>query len=113
MTSPNASLTTVVATYRVQSDLLDDFMALLDEHHPALADAGLVAEDSSPIVYRGAERGGGPIVFEIFTWASPEASAEAHRTPSIAKIWESMGEMCEARDGKPMFDFPHVERVRG
>jgi hypothetical protein len=26
-------------------------------------------------------------------------------------IWEPMGNLCEDRDGRPKFEFPHVERL--
>lgn len=102
---------TVIATYRVQSPRVDDFMALLRDHWPTLRELDLVTTDE-PVIYRGHEKGdSAPIVFEIFTWKNAEAPGIAHQTPDVAKVWEAMGPLCEARDGKPMFEFPHVERV--
>ena len=109
-TNPSGGPETVIAIYRVQAEREDEFMALLKEHHPTLLSLELATADA-PIVYRGAEHGGGPIVFEIFTWVDGKAPATAHQLPEVARIWEAMGTMCEDRDGKPKFEFPHVERV--
>ena len=101
---------TVIATYRVQKDRLDDFMELIRRHHPTLVRLGL-ATDDEPIVYLGEEQGGGPIVFEIFTWVDGKAPRTAHELPEVAQVWEAMGTMVEERDGKPKFEFPHVEKL--
>ena len=66
-TNPSGGPETVIAIYRVQKAREDDFMALLREHHPTLLSLELATPDA-PVVYRGQERDGGPIVFEIFTW---------------------------------------------
>ena len=29
----------------------------------------------------------------------------------VMQVWEAMGALVEERDGKPMFEFPHVARV--
>lgn len=104
------ALLTAVATYRVRADRLEDFFEVLRRHHPALLELGL-ATDEPPIVYRGKEQDGGPIVFEIFTWANERAPQIAHETPQVLQLWEPMGDMCEERGGRPRFEFPHVERV--
>lgn len=101
---------TVIAIYRVQATSEDAFFGLLREHHPVLLKLGLVT-DEPPVVYRGEEEGGGPIVFEIFTWIDGEAPEKAHHLPEVMKIWEAMGTMTEDRDGRPQFEFPHVSRV--
>lgn len=108
--SSASPLTQVVATYRVRLDRKQDFLDLLGKHHPTLLELGLVTKEP-PIVYSGEEHGGGPIVFEIFTWVDARAPDTAHQTPEVMRIWEAMGTMCEERDGKPRFDFPHVERI--
>lgn len=101
---------TVIAIYRVRAEKLDAFMALLRRHVPTLRRLGL-ATDDPPVFYRGEENEGGPIVFEIFRWADGEAAGTAHHTPEVMAIWETMGAMTEERDGRPQFEFPHVERV--
>jgi hypothetical protein len=36
----------------------------------------------------------------------------AHELPEVMSVWESMGKLCEARDGRPPMEFPHVERIQ-
>ena len=71
---------TVVAIYRVRESELDPFMQLLTEHWPTLRRLDL-ATDEPPTVYRGKEDDGGPIVFEIFTWATAEAPGVSTPAP--------------------------------
>lgn len=102
---------TVIATYRVKAERLEEFMALLRRHHPTLRRLGLATE-REPEVYAGEEdEGGGPIVFEIFEWVDGAAAGTAHHTPEVARIWEAMGTMVESRGGRPKFEFPHVKRL--
>jgi hypothetical protein len=100
---------TVIAIYRVKADELGAFLELLKKHVPTLRRVGLVTNDA-PVFYKGAEDDGRPIVFEIFTWKDGKAPEVAHQTPEVMKIWEVMGTMTEERDGRPQFEFPHVER---
>ena len=109
MTSTNPQ--TVIAIYRVRADREKEFLALLRRHHPTLRRLGLVT-DERPTIYRGAEKeGGAPIIFEIFSWKDAQASSAAHELPEVMQVWEAMGSMAEQRDGRPMFEFPHVSRV--
>lgn len=101
---------TVIAIYRVQATKEKEFFALLRKHHPTLTKLDLVT-DTEPIVYRGAERDGAPIVFEIFEWKDGQAAHTAHELPEVMQVWEAMGTMVEERDGKPKFEFPHVKKV--
>ena len=103
-------LPTVIAIYRVKSDRQAEFLELLREHHPVLVRLGL-ATDEVPIVYKGFEQDGGPIVFEIFRWKNAEAPGLAHQAPEVARVWEAMGTLTEERGGRPQFEFPHVERL--
>jgi hypothetical protein len=101
----------VIAIYRVRAEKLDEFLRLLEKHHPTLVRLGLATKEP-PTVYRGAERDKKPIVFEIFTWVDGQAPETAHHSPEVMKIWEAMGAMVEERGGIPKFEFPHVERVQ-
>lgn len=100
---------TVIAIYRVRADREKEFMALMRRHYPTLSRLGLVTGDR-PVVYRGMEKGA-PILFEIFTWKDGKAPDTAHELPEVMRIWEAMGSMVEERDGRPKFEFPHVDRV--
>lgn len=103
-------LNTVVATYRVRPGKEEAFLELLRGHHPLLRRLGLVTHDA-PTIYCGREDDGRPIVFEIFTWKDAQAPEVAHETPELMRIWDAMGELVEERDGKPSWEFPHVERL--
>ncbi len=108
--SDSSAPETVIAIYRVSAEHEKDFFALLRQHYPTLRRLDLVT-DQKPVVYRGEEHDGGPIVFEIFEWKNGAAAGIAHETPEVAKIWEGMGTMVESRDGRPKFEFPHVKLV--
>ena len=101
---------TAICIYRVQAGKEDEFFGLLRKHYPALKGAGL-ATDDEPIIYRGAEQDGRPIIFEIFSWKNADAPKTAHQLPEVMAVWEPMGALVEERDGRPKFEFPHVEKV--
>ena len=100
-----------MCTYRVRSDKEDEFRALIARHWPVLHDQGLVTS-TPPSIFRGREPSGGPFFVEVFEWVNREAPDTAHHSPAVMKIWEPMGMCCEARDGRPPMEFPHVERIR-
>jgi hypothetical protein len=106
----DSSPQTVIAIYRVRAEREAEFFDVLSRHHPTLLAVGLVTPEP-PTVYRGEERGGGPIVFEIFHWKDAKAPDTAHQLPEVMAVWEPLGAMCEERNGKPKFEFPHVERT--
>ena len=101
---------TVLCTYRVKPDKEDEFLELLRQHWPKLRELGMVTSAPST-VYRGTDGEQRPYFVEIFSWSSPEVVERAHQHPEIMAIWEPMDLMCEARDGRPNMEFPHVERV--
>ena len=35
----------------------------------------------------------------------------AHELPDVMAVWEPMGKLCEARDGRPAMEFPIVEPI--
>ena len=102
---------TAVCLYRVSRGREIEFAELLKRHWPTLHSLGLVTEDH-PLHYRGAERDGGPLFVEIFTWASEEASGIAHEHPEVMAIWEPMDRLTESRAGRPNMEFPHVEPIQ-
>ena len=97
----------MIATYRVRAEREADFVKLLAQHYPTLKRLGMVT-DTAPVIYRGTEREGGPVFFEIFTWRDAAAPGKAHQHPEVMAIWEPMGELVEDRKSGPKFDFPHV-----
>lgn len=100
----------VIAIYRVQKDKETAFLQLLEKHHPALHGVGLVT-DEPPTVYRHADDDGRPTFYEIFDWVNAEAPQRAHELPEVMAVWEPMGALVEERDGRPKFEFPHVDTV--
>lgn len=98
---------TVICHYRVAAGHEPAFEALLRRHWPTLRELGLVT-DEPPRHYKGIEQDNGqPIYFEIFDWCDG-AVERAHEHPEVMAIWEPMDQLCEARDGKPNMEFPHV-----
>jgi len=103
---------TVVCLYRVAPGREADFEALLERHWPALHGLDLVTDDP-PRHYRGTEQDGRPLFVEMFEWKDEDAAIAAHEHPEVMAIWEPMDQLCEARDGKPNMEFPHVDAVHG
>lgn len=101
---------TVLCTYRVVPGREADFEALLARHYPALRGADLATE-RPPSIYRGTDGTGGPVYYELFEWKDAESPSVAHESPAVMAVWEPMGELCEGREGRPQFEFPHVEPV--
>ena len=97
---------TVICHYRVTAGNESGFEDLLRAHWPTLRRLGLVT-DSPAVHYKGEERAGQPIYFELFDWHDG-ASERAHEHPEVMAIWEPMDQLCESRDGKPNMEFPHV-----
>ena len=108
--SSSSPFTTVVATYRVCQGKESEFRGLLAKHYPLLQRLGLVTDDA-PVIYQGEEHGGGPIVFEIFTWIDTEAPGKAHGSPEVMDVWGAMEKLVEDRDTGVKFNFPHVVQI--
>jgi hypothetical protein len=99
---------TVICAYRVRADQEERFQELLGRHWRTLHDLGFVT-DEAPLVFRSQD--GAPVYTEIFTWVEG-GFGRAHEHPDVLAIWESMDPLLEERDGRPKWEFPHVERVR-
>ncbi len=107
MTDPVVS----IAQYRVKPGAEEQFKDVLRRHATALRDLELVT-DRPFQVYLGAEKNvEGPLFVEIFEWADPLGSSQAHTHPRITELWEAMGGLCELRGDRPMFEFPNVRPV--
>ncbi len=102
-----ATPTTVMCTFRVRTGHEEDLVALLRREWAALHGAGLVT-DISPQLVRGEDDEGRPYYVHIFTWHDADAARSAHDHPEVAAIWREMDAVCEARDGQPAMEFPHV-----
>ena len=101
---------TVICLFRVRKDKEDEFRALVERHWPTLHRLGLTTAEPSK-VYRGADRSGGPLWVEIFTWKDGRAAHVAHEHPEVAAIWEPMETCVEERKGVAKWEFPNVQPV--
>jgi hypothetical protein len=63
------------------------------------------------VVYQGLEKEGQPVFMELLHWQDEEGPNMAHEIPDVMAVWEPMGKLCEARDGRPAMEFPRVERI--
>lgn len=99
---------TVFATYRVRSDEEQRFVQLLSTHWDTLRELELVTDEPS-VVYRSVTEP--PTYVEIFTWVHG-GFERAHNHPDVLAAWEAMGLLLEARDARPMWEFPHFRPVR-
>ena len=107
MTDPVIS----IAQYRVKAGAEQEFTEILRRHTRTLRALELIT-DRPVEVFTGTEKNiDGPLFVEIFEWVDPEGSAKAHNHPDVSAVWESMGELCESRGGRPMFEFPNVRQL--
>lgn len=104
-------MVTSLCLYRVKPGSETAFRGLLAKHWPTLRRVGLAGDEPSTI-YQGSEREGAPLFVELLTWKDAEGPNIAHEIPDVMSVWEPMGRLCEARDGKPPMEFPHVERIQ-
>lgn len=94
-----------IALYRVKPGAAKQFQEILRRHMALLKELEL-ATDRPFEVFLGSDKDvEGPLFVEIFEWADPLGSSRAHTHPQVSEIWESMGELCQARGGHPMFEF--------
>jgi hypothetical protein len=101
---------TVICRFAVKPDREKEFMKLLSRDWPNLLRLGLATKDE-PTVYRHVDETGGPVYFQIMSWASGQAVASAHTHPEVLAVWKSFDEVTEARGGHQKCEFPHVELV--
>jgi hypothetical protein len=100
----------VLCTYRVKQGNEERLFQLFRDHDAVLRDLDLITEEPA-VCYRGTDDLGRPFFVKTFTWRSEKAVEAAHQHPDVAGLWERMEPLCEARDGRPSMEFPHVERI--
>lgn len=100
----------VICHFRVKAGCEDEMVKLLRDHDAVLRRLDLVTDEPA-VVYRGADAKGLPMLWNIFGWTSAAAAEAAHQHPEVAGLWERMEPLCEARDGAPGMEFPHVQRT--
>jgi hypothetical protein len=101
---------TSLCIYRVKPGSEKAFRKLLETHWPTLRREGLGADVPSTI-YQGSEGEGEPIFVELLSWKDADGPNRAHELPAVMAVWEPMGQLCEARKGRPPMEFPLVERI--
>src|SRR5262252_987498 len=67
---------TVICRFAVKPDREKEFMKLLSRDWPNLLRLGLATKDE-PTVYRHVDETGGPVYFQIMSWASEQAVGSA------------------------------------
>ncbi|MBM3764782.1 MAG: hypothetical protein FJW32_05265 [Acidobacteria bacterium] len=97
----------VVCTYRAAADKRDEFREILKRHWPVLRELGVVL-DEPRIMLEGLKDS---TFVEVFAWRDAVAVETAHHHPRVMAVWERMGPLCEARDGRSPMEFPHFRRV--
>jgi hypothetical protein len=103
---------TSVAHYRVKPGCEEELLEIIDRHWITLRELEFVTEREAE-VYLGWEQGiEGPLVIEIFDWVDEDASGRAHTHPEVSGAWEAMGPLCEARGGRPPFEFYDGRRLQ-
>jgi hypothetical protein len=80
----------VFALYRPHAGKDAELRRLIAQHVPTLRRLELITD--RPAVLVKAKNG---TYVEIFEWRSYEATRLAHEHPEVAKIWESMGTVCD------------------
>ncbi len=106
-----------VCIYRVKDGARDKFVDLLRKHWPALRKAGLAtATPPQHFEYVGGKgerhSESGTVFMEIFQWSRPDGPDIAHRSPEVMAVWEPMGALVEARDGRPSMEFPTYKPLK-
>jgi len=107
---PMTSSITSMCVYQVRAGAEPEFEQLLRKHWPTLNQLELVT-DKPATAYRGHNDDGAPFFVEFIEWRDATAPDTAHALPEVAAIWEAMGPLCEARNGKPPMEFPTVENI--
>ena len=105
-----ASPLTAMCIYQVRAGAEREFEQLLGKHWPTLHELELVTDRRAP-AYRGRNDDGSPFFVEFLEWRDAAAPDTAHELAEVGAIWEAMGALCEARNGKPPMEFPSVERI--
>jgi len=104
---------TVHVTYHVKPGKLEEFLRVLQQHHPACRKLGLVLAQPH-LILSGKEDGGKPVVIEILTWKDSDApdSVPKHH-PEIKKIWDQLNALVEKRGEKPGIEIDEMDIVKG
>ncbi len=80
----------VIACYRPKSGQQEALRVLIRDHVSTLRGLGL-ATDRAPITMEAADG----TILEVFEWVSADAIQAAHSHPTVLKMWEAYGAVCD------------------
>jgi hypothetical protein len=98
---------TVLATFRVKADQLDDFLQLMPKYRAALRENNLVTAE--PYLLLQGEEDGKPLVVEVFSWRNHEIPE--HVPPEIQVYWNRINTMVEDRKSHKGIEFPEMHLI--
>lgn len=100
----------VLCSYRVKLGSEAELLQLCRDHDAVLRELDLITAEPA-VCYSGCDDLERPFLVKIFVWKSARAVEAAHQHAEVAALWERMDPLCEARDGRPGMEFPHVRKV--
>ena len=80
----------VIACYRAKAGQQDALRGLIRDHVATLRAIGL-ATARAPIAMEAADG----TILEVFEWVSADAIQAAHGHPTVLKMWEAFGAVCD------------------
>jgi hypothetical protein len=103
---------TMLCTYRPKAGKERALLALVRKHWATLDRAGLVSAAPAR-VWRATDKRSGRVAFvELFQWRDEAASARAHETPAVTKLWGPMEKALERMELAVLEEVP-ARRPRG
>ena len=103
---------TMLCTYRPKPGKERALLALVRKHGAALDRAGLASAEPAR-VWKSINKRTGRVAFvEIFQWQDATASARAHETPAVWKVWGPMEKVLEKMELAVLEEVP-IRRARG
>lgn len=99
---------TVLCTYLVMPEKVEEVRELLRRHWPTLRKHGFVTEEPATVYF--GEDSAGPFFVEILTWVDSSASGKAYWTPEVSEIWSGLYAFTASRGERPGIEYPKVHR---
>jgi hypothetical protein len=99
---------TVLATFRVKADQLDEFLRLMPKYRAALREKNLVTAE--PYLLLQGEEDGNPIVIEVFSWLNHDIPE--HVPPGIQAYWDRINSKVEDRGRHRGVEFPEMNLIQ-
>jgi quinol monooxygenase YgiN len=93
----------VIACYRAKAGQQEALRELIRDHVATLRAVGL-ATDRAPITMEAADG----TILEVFEWVSADAIKAAHGHPTVLKMWEAFGAVC---DYMPVAQVPEASQL--